>query len=193
MLFVDGENFTIRGQEFAKAHGIPLLAGRVWAPDSFLWIPEFSPQVQPMAFTGVRPAYTPVRAYYYTSVRGDAARQDEIRERLRRLLFDAKVFARPDGDRKAKGVDISLTKDALSHAFQGHYQIAVWIAGDGDYLPLVEELKRLGKIVCTVFFAEQGLSPRLVAASDRVAKIDDLFVANWQSYLTRVQSNPSAA
>src|SRR4051794_12186407 len=45
----------------------------------------------------------------------------------------------------AKGVDISLTKDMLVQAFLGNYDIAVLVAADGDYLPVVEEVKRLGK------------------------------------------------
>ena len=39
--------------------------------------------------------------------------------------------------------------------------------GDGDYVPLVEEVKRLGKIVVCVFFdVGNGLSPALKIACD---------------------------
>ena len=31
--------------------------------------------------------------------------------------------------------------------FEDHYDVAVLIAGDGDYVPLVEEVKSLGKVV----------------------------------------------
>ena len=44
---------------------------------------------------------------------------------------------------RAKGVDIALTKDLLSHAFLDNYDAVVLVAGDGDYVPVVEELKRL--------------------------------------------------
>ena len=40
---------------------------------------------------------------------------------------------------KAKGVDIALTTDMLSNAFLGNYDVAVLVAGDGDYVPLVEQ------------------------------------------------------
>jgi hypothetical protein len=33
MVFVDGENFTIRGQEFAKKKGIQLESGEYWSED----------------------------------------------------------------------------------------------------------------------------------------------------------------
>ena len=52
----------------------------------------------------------------------------------------------------SKGVDISLTVDALHHAQQDHYGQAVFVAGDKDYIPLFEAIKRLGKRVFVVFF-----------------------------------------
>jgi uncharacterized LabA/DUF88 family protein len=62
------------------------------------------------------------------------------------------VFKKDKQGRKTKGVDITLTRDMLSHAFRGNYDVARLIAGDGDYLPLIEEVKRLGKRVQVCFF-----------------------------------------
>jgi len=47
----------------------------------------------------------------------------------------------------------------LSHAFLNNYDVATLIAGDADYVPLVEEVKRLGKVVYVLFFVSNGLSP----------------------------------
>jgi hypothetical protein len=41
MLFVDGENFTIRGQELADKRSIVLTEGRYYCKDTFLWVPGF--------------------------------------------------------------------------------------------------------------------------------------------------------
>ncbi len=41
MLFVDGENFTIRGQELADKKSIVLTEGRYYSKNTFLWILGF--------------------------------------------------------------------------------------------------------------------------------------------------------
>jgi len=40
MLFVDGENFTIRGQRLSESEGLELLEGRLYSRNIFLWVPE---------------------------------------------------------------------------------------------------------------------------------------------------------
>ena len=47
----------------------------------------------------------------------------------------------------------------LSHAFRDNYEVAVLVAGDGDYVPVVQEVQRLGKIVFVWFFENEGLNP----------------------------------
>src|SRR5207249_1613714 len=96
---------------------------------------------------------------------------------LRSLRFDPQVFKRLSGTQKSKGVDIALTKDMLSHAFLGNYQNAVLIAGDADYIPLVEEVKRRGKRVFLAFFLGEGLglSEDLKLAADFFVDLTDAF------------------
>jgi len=182
MLFVDGENFTIRAQAVAKARGYALKEGPYWRPDIFVWIPDW-PATQGFRFSdisaiGVRRYAT--RAYFYTSARGDPPTLREIRDDLWTLGFTPYVFQRT-GDRKSKGVDIALTKDVLSHAFLSNYDAAVLIAGDGDYVPLIEEVKRLGKLVFVLFFREPdaGLSDELRLAADNFIDLSDVFFEKW--------------
>ena len=40
MLFVDGENFTVRGQRLSESEGLALLEGRLYSRNIFLWVPE---------------------------------------------------------------------------------------------------------------------------------------------------------
>ncbi len=185
MLFVDGENFTIRAQAVAKAHSFTLQEGKHWLPDTFVWIPEW-PATAGFAFSGISAIGVRkfgIRAYYYTSVRGDTPKLEGIRESLWGLGFDPHVFRRPTGDRKAKGVDIALTKDMLSHAFLGNYDAAVLVAGDGDYVPLVEEVKRLGKLVFVLFFREPaaGFSEDLRRSADHFLDVTEAFFEKWSS------------
>jgi len=59
----------------------------------------------------------------------------------------------------------------LSHAFNVNYEIAVLVAGDEDYVPLVQELKRSGKQVALWFF-ESGLSKHLRRECDLFLDIE---------------------
>jgi len=128
-------------------------------------------QVQPHA----------IRSFYYTSVVGDDNRLQEVRHQLWGLGFNPRVFKKSRKEEKAKGVDIALATDFLSNAYKDNYDVAVLIAGDGDYLPLVEDIKRLGKVVYLAFFSGDGmgLNPELELASDRFFDMSDFFRTRW--------------
>jgi uncharacterized LabA/DUF88 family protein len=107
-----------------------------------------------------------IRSYYYTATPGDDEKKlHEARTGLRTLGFQPEVFKKEKGT-KSKGVDITLAKDMLSHCFLGNYDVAVLFAGDGDYVPLVNEIKRMGKVVYVPFFEQHGLNDKLALAAD---------------------------
>ncbi len=181
MMFVDGENLTFRAKALAAKRDVELKEGRFYSPDVFVWIPGFNATSYVPGITlSIQAEAT--RSYYYTSIWGDYPELSSVREKLWSLGFQPEVFKK-EGRReeKAKGVDIMLTKDVLSHAFMDNYDIAVLVAGDGDYVPLVNEVKRLGKQVCVAFFGpEFGLNSELKLASDSFANIQKEFVLRWQ-------------
>ncbi len=180
MVFVDGENLTLRAQEFAKQNGVELVVGPFYMRDVFVWMPQFERATvgQYDNFPSGLVSPHAIRAYYYTSVTGDEPKLQEVNEALRKLAFEPKVFKK-SANRKSKGVDISLTKDFLSHAFLNNYDFVVLIAGDADYLPLIEEVKRLGKIVYLTFLSS-GLSQDLRLAADWFGSLDKLFLDRWR-------------
>src|ERR1043166_8903059 len=150
MIFVDGENFTIRGQEFAKANGLDLIQGQYWERDTFLWLPNQHAEKPAFAggsywlrHTGVTDARAE-RSYYYTAVVGDDQRMLETQLAIRELGFEPNVFKKAKGT-KSKGVDVSLTTAVVSHAYRHSFDVAYLLAGDGDYAPMVEEVKRAGR------------------------------------------------
>ena len=185
MLFVDGENLTFRAQEFAQRNGIKLEEGKYYKRDVFVWLPGIGAResIVPNSPVPIQP--TAVRSFYYTSVVGDEQRLTSIRESLWNLGFHPEVFKKEKQRNKSKGVDISLTKDFLSNAFLNNYDAAVLIAGDADYVPMVTEVKRLGKLVYVIFFHESGcgLSRLLQTSSDEFFKIDDSFLMQWAQHL----------
>jgi hypothetical protein len=184
MLFVDGENFAIRAQRVARDRGIALIPGPYYMPDVFAWLPDVRPtsaltnneatpiQVQPHA----------IRAHCYTSVFGDDALVQQVRETLWSVGFTPEVFKKARKDEKAKGVDIALTRDLLSHAHFDNYDVAVVMSGDGDYVPVLNEVKRLGKVVYVGAFAGAGLSNELRLASDMFFNVEQFFCDQWTRF-----------
>lgn len=190
MLFVDGENFTIRSQQYAKEKKINIKDGECYCCDVFIWMPDTSAI---KAFTAELNVYgglqsEAIRSYYYTSFTGDDKKGETIKKALWDLGFQANVFKKERKEVKAKGVDIALSKDLLSHAFHDHYDVAVLIAGDGDYLPLIEEVKRHGKIVYLSFFSDEGnfksgLNQELKIASDEFFDLNRTFRQTWAEWI----------
>jgi len=190
MMFVDGENLTIRSQHFAENKGLTLPEGPLHLRDVFVWVPGLFATDAFLNPSGVGVQRHAIRSYYYTSVAGGTDRLDKVKEALWNLGFHPEVFKKIRKEDKAKGVDISLAKDLLSHSFLNNLDVAVLVAGDGDYAPLVAEVKRLGKVVYGVFFSE-GLSPQLKFAADQFfdSEWDKFFMEQWRS---RTPRNPTA-
>ena len=195
MAFVDGENFTIGAQRLMKGKNSTLQVGPLHSPNEFVWFADtlatqFAarphvtspaahwnprmrvPQLQPLA----------TRAYYYTSVVGDEPKIVAVKEALWRMGFHPEVFKKAKRQDKAKGVDVALTKDLLSNAFLDNYDVAVLYAGDGDYVPLVEEVKRLGKVVCVAYFGNERMSENLRLASDVFIDVTHEFSHSWAAW-----------
>jgi len=197
MLFIDGENFTFRAENFARAEGLILEPGPYYEPDAFMWMPSALPETF-WAYCGENAkrlgSLEPraVRSHYYTSVVGSDEKRDDIRGALWRLGFSPSVFRKDKGTKRAKGVDVTLTKDVLSHAYQDNYDVAFLVAGDGDYVPLAEEVKRRGKILFVAFFdgdpAVVGLSPELRLAADRFFEMNASFLATWKAHADQKKS-----
>lgn len=146
MVFVDGENLAIRYKELLGEEK-PL--DRVhWERDVYVWAEELN-----IDHTGVLD-YT--RHFYYTSVKGDDNKMLDTEIALKKIgIEDPRVFKRPsDPSRKSKAVDIQLTVEMLSHAYNKNYDVAILVAGDGDYVPLVKAVRDVGRRVFLWFFEE---------------------------------------
>jgi uncharacterized LabA/DUF88 family protein len=154
MMFVDGENLAIRysrllANRASESHVTHDPSVLVWS--RFLNIP---PNIGEL-----------VRVYYYTCVSQDEVHRQSIEDRLKALGIHApRVFSKVKGKR-SKRVDISLATDMLSHAHRDNYDIAILVAGDEDYVPLVQAVMAEGKRVVLWFFGD-GLSRSLKVAAD---------------------------
>jgi len=205
-LYVDGENFTIRCQEYARitepkedAHclkkgvfAIPSIPAQArsgltfWThqPSRVPWLQReariqslreqlFVPDCVYWDFFGLDLAVAcsfgqglaamPERCVYFATAPGNMMRQ--VEELLHNHGFNPRVFRRvkPDGFAKKmaeenmtvitrpKGLDIALATQILEDAEADNFHRCILFAGDEDYVPLVEAIKRRGKIVWVVF------------------------------------------
>ncbi|MBI4626950.1 MAG: NYN domain-containing protein [Verrucomicrobia bacterium] len=73
----------------------------------------------------------PRRKYWFASYQGNDEDRDRMRHALHEQGFEALLFKKNEG--REKGVDISLTKEMLVHAFQRNTVESILVAGDEDY------------------------------------------------------------
>ncbi len=115
-----------------------------------------------------------IRPYYYCSVpeKPSQGNLDFIRS-LKYLGFKVvqkTLKKRYDATGKEyfveKGVDVALVIDMLGMAYKNAYDVAVLIAGDGDYVGVTEEVRRLGKRVEIAFFENNPNASTSLVASD---------------------------
>jgi nitrogen regulatory protein PII len=87
-----------------------------------------------------------VRRYWFSSLQGSQEDLDAMQKALRSFGYEAVLFRKVKG-RHEKGVDLAVARGMLMHAFHKNYDVAVLIAGDEDYLGLIQDVKRKGRQV----------------------------------------------
>jgi uncharacterized LabA/DUF88 family protein len=73
---------------------------------------------------------------------------------------------------RQKGVDTLIAVDMLVGAFTGLFDVAVLIAGDADFVPVVNEVRRRGVMVAVGAASDGSLSDDLLRAADRCYLFD---------------------
>ncbi len=123
------------------------------------------------------------RAFYYTALL-DSQDYSAIRPLVDWLDYNgwqmetkpAKEFVDSMGRRKVKGnMDIELVCDAIEQA--AHYDHAVIFSGDGDFVPLVKLLKRMGKyvsVVSTIRSQPPMIADELRRQADNFIELEEL-------------------
>jgi uncharacterized LabA/DUF88 family protein len=163
MVFVDGENLAIRYGKILEDRDIEVPKHVFYEPNVYVWS---------VGLNNVCVYHRVLRKYYYTSIiEKDHTTILACIDQLKlHNIQEPKVFKRTK-NRHSKGVDISLATDMLTHAFRRNYDIAVLVAGDGDYVPLVKAIKNEGCQVFLWFFDEKGLSDDLRRNADNFTDI----------------------
>ena len=160
MVFVDGENLVacyseLLGEQLPKNHV-------VYEPNVFVWMKK--PKIRKHRKCDI------VRIYYYASAFGDESDHFEILGRLRSVGIEAPRVFKRSKERKTKGIGISLVTEMLTHAHQKNYNMAIIVAGDENYIPLVRAVKAEGHHVILWFFKDR-VSKRLEYECDHAFDI----------------------
>ncbi|MBI2578338.1 MAG: NYN domain-containing protein [Candidatus Aenigmarchaeota archaeon] len=70
------------------------------------------------------------------------------------ILANMRKTHRPDGtiEFSVKGDDIYIATDMLSFAYENKYDTAILVSGDGDFVPAIRKVQKLGKKVENAYF-----------------------------------------
>lgn len=150
MVFIDGENLAIRYAD--ELNGKDHVRHVIYEKDVYVWSKMLCMQKSN--------SVNMIRRYYYTSATGDDDKLNNVYDSLKKAGIEAPRVFKKYKSRGSKRVDISLAVDMLSHAHRNNYDIAILVAGDEDYIPLVESVMAEGKRVY-LWFLENGLHKNL--------------------------------
>jgi len=126
-----------------------------------------------------------IRTYYYNSPVGqDKNKQAYVAQQ--RFFSDlcstpdfevrlGRLQIKSDGTKTEKGVDVTLAIDMLTGAFKNHYDVAILISGDADFVEVLQEIKELAKHVELAVFPDQKCY-HLKKSSDRQIVLNDSFM-----------------
>ena len=188
MVFVDGENLAVRGQQELDSIIDKDTPNPFFEPGTFLWIPT-GKQARVLKYFGLNQHLFPpaIRSYYITAMKsGNEKDLEKVVDRLIALDFSPIVHetkkGKTDENRPSKLVDQTLTVTALHHAYLGNYDTAIIVSGDSDYIPLFEELNSIGKRTHLAFFKKQT-PDSLRRKADRFLDITSIFERYWKIYL----------
>lgn len=136
------------------------------------------------------------RAVYACSCTGDEDKAHEIRVQLRSYGFEPIVVREPKNLRrkrvdsreqwglieKPKGCDIAIVTRMVADAAAGLYECCFLFTSDADFLPAVEAVRRMGKVVWVFGFASAlpERSPYLYVP-DRFVDLRDHLESAWRS------------
>lgn len=81
---------------------------------------------------------------------------------------------------RQKGVDVKLVCRVMIHAFNDDYDTAIIVSGDGDFVPLVEDVKRMGKKVEIAAF-DKSCSGKMRLVADAFHKMETLPLLEMES------------
>ena len=179
MVFIDGENIVMNYQKLLDERSSPKDSVK-HLQDVYVW--EENSIINP----GL---HNIIRAHYYTYAIGSEEKIHEIENEIKKLWYQNNqysslpqhlypiIFKKAKKEAQTKGVDIQMTIDILSQIYQDNIDTVYLVAGDGDYIPIISEVIRMGKQIYLSAFSN-GLNPKLEHKVDQFNLLDDIYFSN---------------
>jgi uncharacterized LabA/DUF88 family protein len=182
IVFIDGKNLVCRFQEMAEEKSIRISNEYLteknieYVKDKFVWS-------KAMNFTfpalGMK-KFDVIRAYYYTFC--NPQHYEELSKKIsltqienrRALTLNPVILNGLNKQRNFKGDDIKICIDSIEHALNSNIQTFYFVTGDGDFLPLIEKIQKMGKYVFVTAFSK-GLNENLKIKADFFHLLDSYF------------------
>ncbi len=95
-------------------------------------------------------------------------------DKLRYLGF--RVVAREAYDphrNEQKEVDVAMACEMVVHALRDHYDVAIVVSGDRDFVPAMQHVQAAGKMVEVAAFAK-SVSDEAIRSADRFHKLETM-------------------
>ncbi|MDK2773190.1 MAG: NYN domain-containing protein [Flavobacterium sp.] len=174
MVFIDGENMVFNFQATLKEKSKNRSV--IHKKDVYVWHPHT------FNFKG----YDVIRFNYYTFCVGDDKILEENKTEIKSLSFTKdiisvlptsirpSVFKKNKQGKKTKGVDIQMAVDILSNVYNDNLDTVLLVTGDGDFLPIINEIIRNGKQVILASF-KSGLNKDLLNHIDDYFELDQIY------------------
>ncbi len=178
IVLIDGENLVLRYQEMLESKFKPV-PKTIHEKDIIVWHNKILEVFN----------FELMRVSYYTTFVGDIKSLEEMKEKISLIFYEfgypkknefgsgtinPHVFKKERRSQKTKSVDINVTIDALRHTYNNNIDIVYLLSGDGDYLPLIEEIMHQGKRVWVGAFSS-GCHPALKYSADDFIDLDKIF------------------
>ena len=75
------------------------------------------------------------------------AMHDRLRDQGFRVIARESMVLRTEGKAEQKEVDVSMACEMLEHALLNHYDVAIVVSGDRDFVPAIQRVQAAGKRV----------------------------------------------
>jgi len=176
LILIDGENLLVRYEAMLKKGSKPN-GVVVHRPGEFVW----SPTITRHAHMEV------IRVSYYTTYVCDDKQFEDLKNEIASENYDFRttdsdgvgaivphVYKKQARGTTTKSVDINICIDALRHTYNKTIDKLILVSGDGDYVPLIQEVMRQGVRV-TVGALSNGCHPPLKNVPDDFIDYDKIF------------------
>lgn len=179
LFVVDGENLLIRYKSMLKERTPKKSV--IYKEKLYLWSPKITIDIK----------YDILRVAFYNTISADDKKMLDVKNDISNISYEFNpdngentknttgllvpyLFKKNSQNEKTKSVDINLTIDALRHTYNNSIDQICIFSGDGDYIPLIQEIMRQGKEVVVYAFSS-GVDKRLYSASDGFIDLDTYF------------------